>query len=83
MHQISKNFKLFHLSSGKRTYKIYNLYRQLGKNFKACYNSDDDGPAKIQHPVEMRAAELLPLQHELQHQQLVIFSPQLQLIEEQ
>ena len=43
--------------------------------------ADDDGPAKIQDPV--RAAELIPLQQEVLHQQLAVFSAQLQLIEEQ
>ena len=46
-------------------------------------SADDDGLAKIQHPVEMRVAKVLPLQHEVLHQQLAVFSAQLQLIEEQ
>ena len=46
--------------------------------------SADNGPAKNQqHPVEMRAADLFPLQQEVLHQQLVVFSAQLQLIGEQ
>ena len=43
--------------------------------------ADDDGQAKIQDP--LRAAELIPLQQEVLHQQLAVFSAQLQLIEDQ
>ena len=45
--------------------------------------ADDIGPVEIQHPWKMRAAELIPLQQAVLEQQLVVFSAQLQLIEEQ
>ena len=57
----------------------------IGKKYRERrrVSGDDDGPTKIQHPVETRVAELLPLQYEVLHQQLAVFSAQLQLIEKQ